>query len=422
MRFYFAGHSNFGNRGCEALVRSSVLLLEEQFGKIEVLVPSYNPGADARQWPEHAQHGVRFVRAPELPTGIIWWHRFAKVAPALKNFWLPSYQVPADIEAEIDTADVIIMIGGDVITLDYGLVSLLWHVGLANHFRQKGKPVMLWGASTGPFTAEPAIERFMTNFLRSLDAVTVRETITKSYLDRIGVKDNVSLVTDPAFVLEPQEIDCTFLPAESPDGLLGLNVSPLIAKFRPQGEDPNVMQSEVARFIDDTLDSSSLSVLLLPHVDSIDGTVESNNSDSGYMREVLAMVKNPRGRVVMAPSGLNAAQLKHLLGKCRFFIGARTHATIGALSRGVPTVSIAYSVKARGLNRDLFGDERFVLETPKVTADTLAGSLAVLRRDEQAIRNDLAGLMKTWKERTRGSAAVLARALESRARAGRAAA
>lgn len=417
MRFYFAGHSNFGNRGCEALVRSSVMLLEEQFGKIEVLVPSYNPVADARQWPEHADHGVRFVRAPELPTGIVWWHRFAKVAPALKNLWLPSYQVPADIEVEIDTADVIIMIGGDVITLDYGLVSLLWHVGLANHFRRKGKPVMLWGASTGPFTAEPAVERFMANFLRSLDAVTVRETITKGYLDRLGVTDNVSLVTDPAFVLEPQEVDCAFLPEDSADGLLGLNVSPLIAKFRPQGEDPKVMQAEVARFIDATLDSSSLSILLLPHVDSIDGAVESNNSDSSYMREVLAMVRNPRGRVVMAPPGLNAAQLKHLLGQCRFFIGARTHATIGALSRGVPTVSIAYSVKARGLNRDLFGDERFVLETPKVSATTLAESLAGLRRDEQAIKSDLAELMKTWKERTRGSAGVLARVLERRARA-----
>jgi len=390
------------------------MLLEEQFGKIEVLVPSYNAAADARQWPEYAQHGVRFVRAPELPTGILWWHRFAKLAPALKNIWLPGYQVPADIEAEIDMADAIIMIGGDVMTLDYGLVSLLWHVGLANHFRIKGKPVMLWGCSTGPFTAEPAIERFMTNFLRSLDAVTVRETITKSYLDRLGVKDNVSLVTDPAFVLEPQPFDCAFLPSESADGLLGLNVSPLIAKFRPQDEDPKVMQSEVARFIDETLDSSTLSVLLLPHVDSIDGTVESNNSDSGYMRDVLAMVKNPRGRVVMAPRGLNAAQLKHLLGRCRYFIGARTHATIGAISRGVPTISIAYSVKARGLNRDLFGDERFVLETPKVSAVTLAESLATLRRDETTIRKSLAGLMKTWKERTRGSAQELAAALARR--------
>lgn len=414
MRFYFAGHSNFGNRGCEALVRSSVQLLEEQFGKIEVLVPSYNAAADARQWPEHAEHGVRFVRAPELPTGILWWHRFARLAPALKNLWLPGYHVPADIEAEIDTVDAIIMIGGDVITLDYGLVSLLWHVGLANHFRMKGKPVMLWGCSTGPFTAEPAVERFMTTFLRSLDAVTVRETITKSYLDRLGVTDNVSVVADPAFVLEPQAIDCTFLPPESVDGLLGLNVSPLIAKFRPQGEDPKVMQSELARFIDATLDSSSLSILLLPHVDSIDGTVESNNSDSGYMREVLAMVKDPRDRVVMAPPGLNAAQLKHLLGRCRYFIGARTHATIGAISRGVPTISIAYSVKARGLNRDLFGDERFVLETPKVSASTLAESLATLRRDEPMIRESLASLMTLWKERTRVSAQVLADVLDNR--------
>ncbi len=35
----------------------------------------------------------------------------------------------------------------------------------------------------------------------------------------------------------------------------------------------------------------------------------------------------------------------------------RTHATIAAYSTGVPTLVVGYSVKARGIARDLFGTE-----------------------------------------------------------------
>ena len=43
-------------------------------------------------------------------------------------------------------------------------------------------------------------------------------------------------------------------------------------------------------------------------------------------------------------------------------MGARTHATIAALSSGVPTLSLAYSRKAYGINQDLFGSQEFCLD------------------------------------------------------------
>lgn len=38
-------------------------------------------------------------------------------------------------------------------------------------------------------------------------------------------------------------------------------------------------------------------------------------------------------------------------------MGGRTHSTIAAYSSGVPTLVMGYSVKARGIARDLFGTE-----------------------------------------------------------------
>ena len=369
-RFYLSGQNNFGNRGCEALVRSTLSLLKTEFGEVEILVPSYRPELDAKQWPDAEESGCRFVRAMPYPIALKLWGRARRLFPFIKNIYLPNYSLPKDIESDILSCDALLVIGGDNITLDYGIESLLWHIRFAQHAQRMGKKMMVWGASIGPFSAEPVIERFVADFLRTADCITVRETISQNYLASMGLQKSVSLVADGAFVMTPQPVDTAlFWPTGSEHGVLGLNISPLIQKFRPAEESRQVLQQEVAGFLKEILESSTVSVLLLPHVDPLDGA--SENSDSHYMREILALTGNYGGRIRLAPATFNAAQLKYVLSQCTYFIGARTHATIGALSCHVPTVSIAYSIKAKGLNRDLFGNEDLVLETPLVNKESL---------------------------------------------------
>ncbi|MDP4120717.1 MAG: polysaccharide pyruvyl transferase family protein, partial [Bacillota bacterium] len=63
-------------------------------------------------------------------------------------------------------------------------------------------------------------------------------------------------------------------------------------------------------------------------------------------------------RVVLILETYNAPQVKGVISQCELFIGARTHATIAAYSTTVPTLVLGYSVKAKGIARDLFGDEK----------------------------------------------------------------
>ena len=48
-------------------------------------------------------------------------------------------------------------------------------------------------------------------------------------------------------------------------------------------------------------------------------------------------------------------ELKGFIARCRFFVGARTHATIAAYSSCIPTFSVGYSIKAKGIAQDIFG-------------------------------------------------------------------
>lgn len=398
-RFYLSGQTNFGNRGCEALVRSTLQLLKQRFGdQVEVLVPSFRPDLDAAQWIDAKQNGVRFVRAMPFPVELKVWSRLLKLTPRVARTFIPRFGLPADIVADLRSCDALLVIGGDNITLDYGLASLAWHVGFADCAHRMGLPVMVWAASVGPFKSEPRAEAYVARFLNRIECITVRESISLEYLKKIGVQSNVSLVADGAFVMLPETVETEgFWPTEGESGVLGFNISPLIHKFRPSNESPSVLQAEVVSFIEELLARSGVSILLVPHVDPLDGAVE--NSDSHYMQMILGLLKNAGDRVKIAPNNLNAAQLKFVISRCRYFIGARTHATIGALSCGVPTVSISYSIKAKGINRDLFGDERLVLDTSLVSHKTLLSCFDQLVIDGSEIRGFLVDKLPDWKRR-----------------------
>ena len=66
------------------------------------------------------------------------------------------------------------------------------------------------------------------------------------------------------------------------------------------------------------------------------------------------------------------------------------HSLIAALSSGVPALSIAYSLKSRGLNREMFGHEDYCLDFRKMTPQAVAGGIASLLADAESVRSTLA--------------------------------
>lgn len=398
-RVYLAGHDNFGNRGCEALVRSISSIVRENIPDAEFLVPTQSRALDNAQWPEAGQQGIRFVEAATLPVGTKWWNRFRKVLPLLETRGRPRVKLPSHVEDSVAQSDVLVMTGGDVISIDYDLSSLYFYCGFVDLARRLGKPVFLWGASVGPFSRLPHIERIMAGQLQEYDFISVREADSFRYLDGLGVKRLVQ-VADPAFVLKPEPFDVAALLPSAEKGVVGINVSPLIAKYRTTDESRAELERDVTGFARQLCDQG-YGVLFIPHVGPLDG--RAWNNDHVYMQGLLERHGNQHPGMRLAPGHLNAAQLKFLLAQLRFFIGARTHATIGAISSGVPTVSIAYSVKAKGINKEVFGDDRFVLDTPDVDARQLARYFSLLEAGENEIRAHLAQAMPLIRERAKST-------------------
>lgn len=407
MKIYLTGQNNFGNRGCEALVRSTVDLVRSRYPDAQFLVPTFNGARDGAQWPEAAVSGVRFVQAPVTPRRFVNWSRVCSRLPLLTGLPWPRFGGQEAFVADMQSCDMVLSIGGDNYSLDYDLGSLALFVAIAEAAIALGKPVLLWGASVGPFTAIPGVERHMARHLQRLRAVTVRESHSLRYLAAIGVERNVQQVADSAFLLQRQTFEASAFWPSGKGKVLGFNMSPLVDAVRRRSGSSTDLIDECAAFIRRASTEFQLQVVLVPHVAPLDPTASTDNSDEAYLAR-LAVAVGADLPCVQVPSGLNACQLKDLIARCDYFIGARTHATIAALSSGLPTLSIAYSVKARGINLDLFGHEDVVLDTRNVNSDTLTAGLQLLITQDEALRAQLKHRLIEWKQKIVAGTDVLA--------------
>lgn len=398
MRIYITGQNNFGNRGCEALVRSTVQVIREQLGDVEFLVPSMDAERDQKQWPDAAASGVRFVSSPPLPSLFVNWSRVCTRLPFLTRLPWPRYRPDSALLRDFESSDIVLSIGGDSYSLDYDHASLFFYAAIGDLALRLGKPVILWGASVGPFSALPGVEKQILAHLRRFAALTIRESHSIRYLHEKGVDANVIPVVDSAFAMMPQPVSLeSFWPSKSEGGVLALNLSPVVERLRARAGEGALLLTEAAKFIRSVVEERGMSVLLLPHVDPLDGS--TSNSDTAIMTKVLAEAGDLDGRVRIVPAGMNAPQLKYIISRCRFLFAARMHATVASFSSCVPTISIAYSVKAKGINRDLFGHERYVLDTNNVSAETLNAALTLLESEETDIKCFLDVQIQEWKRR-----------------------
>ena len=81
--------------------------------------------------------------------------------------------------------------------------------------------------------------------------------------------------------------------------------------------------------------------------------------------------------------------MKWIISRMDLFAGARTHSTIAALSSAVPTLSFAYSMKAKGINRDIFGHESYCLDPDQLKPEYVAKKIESMLADIDHIKDNL---------------------------------
>lgn len=322
-------HNGSLNHGCEAIVRATSYILENSV----LTLFSRNPESDIHYGLNHlvsVQHDYEAaVSRRSLP--FIW-------AAGMRRLFHNRYWITAltrkPVFEKISHGDIMLSIGGDNYCYAGTDILACYHTAI----RKKGAKTVLWGCSVDPEYLNDSV----TADLAKYDLITTRESISYELLKKIN--PNTYLIPDPAFVLPKAELP---LPEEFiPGNTVGINVSPLIVQCETEKGITMVNYQNLVRYI---LEETSMNVALIPHV------VEPRNDDRTALKELYDKFGD-NGRICLIED-CNCMELKGYISRCRFFVGARTHATIAAYSTCVPTLVVGYSTKSRGIARDLFGTQ-----------------------------------------------------------------
>ena len=381
MKIMMFAHNGSLNRGCEAIVRSSSKIIKDSINNSYIELASGRPETD-----KIINNVDYFFDAAPIEINPSFMQK-------LKMFMELKFKKKEDfaltemykkIVNKIDDVDVCLSIGGD----NYCYGEQDWLYVIDKNIKKKGKKLVLWGCSIGE---EDMSERKLED-LKTFDLILARETLTYEVLTSRGL-NNVKLVADPAFTMVKEELP---LPKGWKQGdTVGLNFSPLVLERNPKAMDATI---NLIKYILKTTESV---ISLTPHV------IDKGNDDSEILNKLYEQFKNTN-RVILLPNNLTAIQYKGYISRMRFFIGARTHATIAAYSSYVPTMVLGYSIKSRGIAKDLFGEEKLVLGINDISnTEKLTKGFDELLRDEESIKTTLKNRIPEIKKMSYKSAEYL---------------
>jgi len=376
-------HGGSANHGCEALVRTTSELLN---GPRDIHLWSWNKSEDYKYGTVQAV--TEIIASEELKRFSMPYfealirRKILRQPDAIMNVFLTN----------LFKDSIAFSIGGDNYCYPW---SANQAIILNKTIRQYAKATVLWGCSIDPEALSPE----MAEDLAGYNLITARESLTYELLKPIN--PNTVLVADPAFLLEKTELP---LPENFiENNTVGINISPLIMKYGTSENRILANYTELIRYI---LDQTDMNVCLIPHV------VWENNDDRVPLRYLFQQFADS-GRVCMVDDA-NCSELKGYIARCRFFVGARTHATIAAYSTGVPTLVVGYSVKSRGIARDLFGTEGdYVLPVQNLNSEAdLVNAFSWISEKENSIVTKLEEMMPEYKRKAKSAKDVTIKMLQ----------
>ena len=381
MKILMFYHGGSNNRGCEAIVRSGVTLIKKQIPNAIVDLASWKPETDVAI---PLIDTIYLDRAKSIKKFSLQWMSCLFQYKFFKNENYALRVIHSDLIKLIPNYDIILSTGGD--NYCYGEQPGIYEID--RNIKDAGKKLVLWGASIG----EDDLSDSKLEDLKLFDLILARESLTYDILTKHGLT-NVKLCADGAFTMDKEELPL-------PQGwqvanTLGFNFSPLVWK---KNKDSRQAAFNLVKHI---LETTTMTIAFTPHV------IEEGNDDYACLQDFYNEFKNT-GRVLLLPNNLNAIQYKGYIARMRFFIGARTHATIAAYSTLIPTMVLGYSVKSKGIAKDIFGEEKLVLNLKEISdSSKLIEKFQEMVRDEEEVIQTLANIIPRIKEMSRKAAIYL---------------
>lgn len=342
-----------GNLGVTALQHATIAALAQRLPGVDLVVLDNGLGERWGQVPtadgevSHRRMGLRLSRR------------------LYRNESLGNVRVSArlgrsanPVATALLTADAVLDVsGGDSFSDLYGLRRYRMVAEPKRFVLRHHRPLILLPQTYGPFrSARPrrqaaeVLAGATAAFARDADSHEVMRSLLGPRFDPSRHRQGVDVAFNlaPTRPRHPLPLPLAAWLADATQPCIGLNVSGLLANdahAATRYELAATYRETLVALLHRLLEVSAARVVLMPHVH--DTGVESDRRAAEDLRARLP--SELAARVAVAPSYATPGEAKWLIGQFDWFCGTRMHATIAALSSGIPVAAIAYSPKTRGV-------------------------------------------------------------------------
>jgi len=341
---------------------------------------------------------------------------------------------------EYAEASVIIDLSMDHFNDMFSILPVIEHARDMLIGRLLGKPVVVYAPSPGPFHSRLAsqIARFALN---RVSLITLREEISRSYLEGIGVnKPPIYVTADPAFLLPPadgkriREI-LSSLGIENTRPIVGIAVPeefllmeqnwqsykrpirlvyPILRYLLPEkiflwltriertsdhlsGSRYTSYHREIAQVVDHLVLKLGSTVVLIPHTIMPDDYAEKKQ-DTRISVRAIHNLTSKRAEIIPIIGSYTAEEMKGIIGSCDLLISTKLHAAIASTSQCVPTILISsHHHKFQGIMK-MLGQEEWVCN--RLSGEDVIAMVDCIWPKREQIRNNLKDRIEAVKARS----------------------
>ena len=330
-----------GNKGCEALAYSFFEIInriaEKHEDKIDIIM------IDNSNLIQRLKSVILWFlgRTPE---------RFLYAQSLYKNirFRVGKYHIKNGkyfFSYPIRTCDYIFdFTAGDSFTDIYGSERFWNRTKLKNALEESGAKLILGSQTIGPFIDSKS-EDYAAFVIKKCHAIFVRDKMSFDYTLQFSGREPI-LTTDVAFVL-PYKKGKT----DSEKKKIGFNPSGLLWAGGYTMNNQFGLSVDYRTYCQKVLEwliEKGYEIYLIGHA-FYENRPDLPDNDSNAINALKELI--PQLRV--APFFKTPMEIKSFISSMSLFIGARMHATIGALSAGIPVIPFSYSRKFEGLFESL---------------------------------------------------------------------
>lgn len=276
-------------------------------------------------------------------------------------------------------SDSIVIKGGGYLHT-YGKLEDLYYLWFGLYYvllaKRLGKKVIVFPNSIGPITGW-ANRKFFKYAMGKVDLLFVREKISKSYLDSMGINSSI-YAFDLGYYSEslPVKAGMQNIEEKSEKTKIGITLRPY--RF-PKSDNPDEKYScyitAVAEYCNKNHSENKFYFIV-----QVQGP-SAHETDLIAIKDVVSKL-NSCVNFEIVDDEYNYRELLDIYSKMDYVMGTRFHSVIFAQVMGIPSIAIAYGGnKSRGIMREL-GLEKFVVDIEKTTSEKLSEMMTELKNEK----------------------------------------